>query len=207
MAEKKPYLFQRLAKGLGQPLQPAQGKSLEWLKAQARDLASISGATPQQVMSDKDVISLRGMRRELVGSVMFYFYDAVTPLSQLKYYDQFPLSIVLDVHRNYHLVLSLHYLPPLMRSVLFDKLYTLRNDNTLDERTRLNVSYKILKNSTRFKGFQTCLKRHNWDRIRSQLKVIPVKWWDFALGLPVAQWVGSSQEAVWGDALKKARGG
>ena len=56
------YLFQRMAKLRG-PYQPSRG-SLEFIRATARDLGALSGATPAKVMAAKDVITFDGMSRE-----------------------------------------------------------------------------------------------------------------------------------------------
>ena len=184
MVERSNYLFQDMKKLRG-PYRPNQGDTLQWFRQTARDLGAISGATPAKVMAAKDVISFDGISRETIGQMLFYFYDAKTR-DKLPYWDRAPLIFVVDIGNGFHYGLNVHYLPILARAKLMDSLYTLASDRTLDDKTRLRISYQILKNSTRFKEFKVTFKKYLWSHVRSQFKRISPKDWDFALNMPVA---------------------
>jgi hypothetical protein len=195
------YLFQRMAKLRG-PYQPSRG-SLEFIRATARDLGALSGATPAKVMAAKDVITFDGMSREAVGSMLAFWYDPKTK-DTLPYFDRFPLIFVVDIGNGFHYGLNLHYLSPYYRAVFCDKLFTLASDKTFDEKTRLRLSYSLLKNSSRLAPFKPMFKKYLWNHVRSPFKRISAQFWDFALGMPVARFTKAIQEHMWEKSLQQA---
>lgn len=197
------YLFQRMDKIRGL-YRPSQGDTLAWFRQTARDLVFISGTTPAKVMQAKDVISFDGMSREVVGSMVAYYYEAKTA-DKLKYWDAFPVVFVVDLGNGFHYGINCHYLPMLARAKLMDALYTLVSDRTLDTKARLRISYQILKTSTRFREYKICFKKYLWDHVRSQFKRIHFKDWDYALTMPAARFMKASEERVWEDSLKIIR--
>ena len=81
--------------------------------------------------------------------------------------------------------INLHYLPLEPRAALMDALYTLSSDNSYDDKTRLRISYEILKVASRFSMFRPCIKKYLFNHLQSPLYEVKSYEWDIALFLPV----------------------
>jgi len=179
----------------------------EWLRANIIDLF---GTHNPQKRSDilygsvNDLLSRDG--KKFIGKMYMYFYDPKTK-KDLPYYDKFPLVFILEIYDDGFLGLNLHYLPPDLRLILFEKLITLMSSKQYNDQTRLRVSYKIIKNIARFKFAQPCIKRYLTTHIRSKIKNVPAEDWEIALFLPVETFRKQIKEVVWNDSRKKVRQG
>lgn len=149
-----------------------------------------------------------GFSLDLMGKMIFYQYDPKLKKT-LPYYDIFPLVIPLipsagsKFSSKSILGLNMHYLPPFERAKFMTILYTLiNNTEKLDERTRLNVRYKVLKGASRFKAFRPCIKRYLVSHVRSRITLIHPEFWDNILMLPVAKFMKKNEFAVWADSIK-----
>lgn len=154
--------------------------------------------------SVNDILARDG--KKFVGKMYMYFYDPKTK-KDLPYYDKFPLVFILEIYEDGFLGLNLHYLPPDLRLILFEKLLTLLSNKKYDERTKLRISYKIIKNVARFKLAKPCLKRYLTTHIRSKIKNVPSEDWEIALFLPVETFRKQIKEVVWNDSRKMVNKG
>lgn len=124
----------------------------------------------------------------------------------LPYYDRYPLILLADFPQagEGFYGLNLHYLRPRARAILLSKLY----DNysmsaTLDENTRMGLSYSILKGASQVAEFKPTFKRYLTKHIKSSIVEIPGNHWETAVFLPTQRFVGSNSESVWRDSGKK----
>ena len=74
----------------------------------------------------------------MIGKMYFYFYDPKTK-DTMPYYDLIPLVIPIERYNDGFLGLSLHYIHPKHRMILFDKLSDTISKNTYDENTKLKI--------------------------------------------------------------------
>ena len=134
---------------------------------------------------------------------MYMFYYEPKGIATLPYYDSFPLALVTDIHGDGFTGLNIHYLPPVMRIALLDKLIKLASDKNYDERTYLRLSYDVLNSTRKYKEFRPCFKKYLYTHL--QTKFIPVDMieWDLAASLPTARFQGASQATVWKESKDK----
>lgn len=141
-------------------------------------------------------------QKNMIGSMFMYFYDAKTK-EELPYWDKFPLIFVIEIYKDGWLGLNLHYLPIMLRAKLFDKLLQFANNPSLDQITKLKLSYQLLSNVSRFPEVRPTIKRYLSDHVMSRMvKVEPIDW-EIAIFLPVEQFQKKKKEFVWAESKKK----
>ena len=188
----------------------------KWFQKQATDLKN---ATPQKLMNQADKLSSTKPGPGSYGKMLCFFYDPKWK-HKLPYYDRFPVIFVVDKAPGGFYGLNLHYLPPLLRSKLFDALY----QNLLtgqDEKRKLRIDYQILKSTSGLSAFRPCFKHYLYTHVRSKYLVVPPQEWDTILFLPVARFergggkldgvpgkVGGpiSEQRIWQDSRRKIGG-
>lgn len=131
-----------------------------------------------------------------LGSLYFFMYDPKLK-DVLPYYDQFPFVLVLDRNPTSFLGLNFHYLSPYYRALLFDVLYTLRQEHADTLKTRIQATYDLLAATAKYKQFRPCLKRYLNIHIQSPLIQVGVEEWPIALFLPVESFMKSTSQNVW----------
>lgn len=194
-----------LADGIRKNQIPARGiHAREWFRKRARGL-SIGG---MRVTPDKMKAQLQDRRKSphqiMTGKMYFFSYDPKWK-DKLPYYDTFPLIFVISQGPDRMLGINLHYLPFRYRAMLMDALYSLVTDERYDEKTKLVLSYNILKSASKFKWFQPCIKEYLYSHLRSELFLIQSVEWDIAMFLPVARFKKKSQFYVWQESVKKVK--
>lgn len=155
----------------------------------------------------KDPIGI-ARARPTIGKMYMFKYDPKHKLT-LPYYDKFPLIIMADrpVIRHHKAGggrgfygLNLHYLRPSERALFFARLEdAYASSHLLNERTRLRISYGILKAASQHKAFAPTFKRYLNSHVKSQLVEIPASHWETALFLPTQQFEKASINRVWSD--------
>ena len=76
---------------------------------------------------------------------------------KLPYYDQFPLILPFNIESNNVTAINFHYLHPVQRIVLMEKLSRFKIGDT-DIQTRIRADWKILSNFARFREVRASLK-------------------------------------------------
>jgi hypothetical protein len=140
--------------------------------------------------------------RTLRGKLWYLTY---TPkhAEKLPYYDENPLVFVLEVRSTYMLGLNLHYLPPSMRSHLFEAL--VQHDVVFDEEDEIvskKLRYANLNEFSQSGLASVCLKRYNTRFIRNWTMIAPPEWQN-AVNLPLYTFKKQSSHVVWRDTLRK----
>lgn len=190
--------------------------SIAWLIAQVKEVqkktietlkgTSIKTDAPAKIMDEMSKSRMGPPRIGQVNPTMFigdmisFVYDPKTK-AKLPYYDTFPLVFPIDLKPDGFLGINLHYLPPNYRLVLLTALYTLRNNTNMDQTTRLNISYNILRGASQFRYYQPCIKRYLSGHIRSKRLVISPDQWAMVVSLPTARFVKASEMQVWSDSI------
>lgn len=131
------------------------------------------------------------------GHIYQFVYDAKTK-SKLKYYDYFPMSIVLEKYKDGFLGLNLHYLSITMRFAFMNQLWNFVSSPTgqLDEDTRFMLSYNMLKSISGKKFYKPCIKRYLYSQMRTPLYHIPSDKWIFAMILPSSKFFDKQDNVI-----------
>jgi hypothetical protein len=189
------YLIDRIQKQLMQTgLEPRSAAARTWLRKKASDLSP----SRTSLLSDKD----RQVTTPFIGHMYFYFYDPKTK-DYMQYYDKFPLVIPIEMYRDGFLGLNLHYIHPKQRIILLDKLAEYATDKRFDVRTRLRLSYDLLRRASKAFEATPCIKRYLFSHVQSRMVEIFADEWDIAALLPAENFVGASTSKVWSDSRKK----
>lgn len=147
-----------------------------------------------KIMQAADAGSFMSTARKLAkptvspGSLYLFSYDpkykAVLPV-----YDRYPLVFPFSSEGDSFLGMNMHYLNGVQRSSLMRALKDLTNNNRYDETTKIEMSYELLKGSSKYKYFEKGVKKYLFSHVKSRFYEIPSAEWDFAMGLPLAQFV------------------
>lgn len=144
------------------------------------------------------------IRREQIGRMVMFFYDPKLA-NELPYYDRFPLVIPLELYDNGFLGINLHYLPPLQRAKLLDAILNIYDDDYLNERKKLMMSYNMLRSYTRSRLFVPCIKRYLYSHARSKYYMVDPQDWHVAVLLPTERFEKASKTRVFAESMLKVR--
>lgn len=122
-----------------------------------------------------------------IGSIYLFAYDPKYK-ETLPFYDMFPLVLPIDFSTDSFLGLNLHYLPPLARTALLDRLMIITNNDKYDEKTKLNLSYEMLQKSARNTNFKVCVKRYLYGHVKSSFYEVSPTDWKKVVVMPLQQW-------------------
>lgn len=164
-----------------------------------RDKASKISVTRREILNDERT-TIR--QRPGVGRMYHFFYDP-KHRKTLPYYDTFPLIIMVGPAPGGFYGLNLHYLPPKLRAKFLDKLMDIASNKKLDDRTKLKISYNLLKNTSKYKEFAPCFKHYLRKHIDSRIAEIHAPEWEIAIFLPTEQFVKKSKNAVWAKSRRE----
>ena len=187
-------------------LLPQERRAILWFQNYNHELLSWQaenrGETFNAVATSKFDKRLVSRKAAMMGCLYFFLYAPIHR-NTLPHYDRFPLVIVLEKDETGFLGLNLHYLPYRVRAMFFDMLHSTRLLRTQDPlRTRLSVTYKMLKSVTKYKAFKPCVRRYRYSSMRTALLQVGETEWDIALFLPVEQFAKSTRSSVWSESLK-----
>lgn len=141
------------------------------------------------------------MEKPTIGSMVLYQYFPKHEKT-LKYFDKFPLGIIVGPANDGFFSINLHYLPPTLRAQLFDALLDLSTDDRLTQQRRLEISYEILKSTAKVKAFRPCFKRYLTPFVKSNIVIVPPEEWANVLFLPLQQFEKATDAEVWKDSQR-----
>jgi hypothetical protein len=171
----------------------------DWFRKRAKDF---TGLQPSTLMTEnKD----RFRTRPQFGDMYMFYYDPKLK-KKLPYYDTFPLIFKLEEYPDRFLGINLHYLHPTLRAKLMDALYSTATNRLFNEKTKLEISYAILKQAAKFRFFKPCIKMYLKSHVRSKFMKVLSSEWDIALMLPVEQFQKASKHKVWADSKEAIKG-
>ena len=131
----------------------------------------------------------RGVSITMIGKMYFFKYDPIGK-QRLPQYDKLPMAFPIERYSNGFLGLNLHYLSIGQRASLIEKLLEFRNNNKMDESTKLLISYQLLKSMSKIETLMgPCVRRYLWSQVRSKFIEIYPSEYDKAIQLPVEDWV------------------
>lgn len=135
-------------------------------------------------VQESDTFTLKRLKSvPMFGKLYMYKYWP-KHIDKLPYHDRFPAVFPFERADGGFLGLNLHYLPPDMRAGLMDMLYTTA-ETELDDATKINISYELLKSFSTFNLVKPCIKRYLFSQVKSRFVEIKATEWDIALFLPL----------------------
>jgi hypothetical protein len=181
-----------LSEGVRKGLAPAKTQEARnWFRQKAKSTL----ATPSSLIrEDRE----RLQTQIKIGEMYHFFYDPKHK-KELPYYDSFPLIFKIEEYSDRFLGINLHYLPLPLRAKLMDALYSLSTNTRYDEKTKLKISYQILKAASKYKWFKPCIKMYLKSHVKSRFMKVYATEWDIALFLPTESFNKASKQKVWRD--------
>ena len=143
-----------------------------------------------------------------VGDMVLFSYSPKHKTT-LPYYDAYPMVFPFSDNGNSFAGLNMHYLDPKNRMVLFNALLSTANNSQLDDSTKLNINWEILKSLSQHQHMKPAIKNYLKDHVRGRyLKVKPEKWTEVVMRLDYVQWRSEGKKyniarTAWHDSRTK----
>lgn len=169
--------------------------SWAWFQWHVRFLANKQG------MKKTDMFHQTGVtvsKTFMPGQMMSFFYSAKHK-DTLPYWDAFPMIIPFGKTATGFIGINMHYVTVPTRLKLLNKLLSFVNDDTLQPKARMILSWKFLKNASKFPEIAPCIKQYLFGYVKSNFMIIEPKSWPLSIFLPVESFKGASNEQVWKD--------
>jgi hypothetical protein len=171
-----------------------------------RTRGKFSAATPEKILqqggvkggteTDETSSSSQTSASSILGKMYFYSYNPKHK-ETLPWYDTFPLVFPIQKYNDGFLGLNFHYLQPKDRAVLMDQLKMYANNTKMDETTRLQLTYNMLKGFTKIKRAKPTIHRYLSSKVKSKFVLVNADEWEIALFLPVERFKKASKKQVW----------
>lgn len=173
-------------------------RSLRWYQDMIRKLG-LNQVSANDMMKS-DIGELTG--KPVPGDMYLFTYDPKTK-DTLPYYDTTPLVIPFRGAKGGFYGMNLHYLPPLLRMQLLNRLMEYSTTNPLiTDTTRLRLRWNLLNNAAKFPGVAFCVKRYLFSHVQSRFLRINPTDWRKAIVLPIDSFVKATNNRVYMDARK-----
>lgn len=158
-------------------------ESLDWFRNRIRKDSRIRN-------HDKVTKNLK-QERPGPGKMMTYVYEPKHK-DKLKYYDNYPLIIMLDKTSDGWYGANLHYLPPSLRVALLEEL-------DYNRRSLMQIASALEKNTYT----KPCLKRYLTRQLRSIPVTVPKDEWEIAIQLPFENFQKATMKEIWRQSRNK----
>lgn len=175
----------------------ATKKSKDWYQQQVNKLRNKT--TPSRMMREQPS-QLRGTI--VPGNMYMYFYDPLTK-ETLPYYDMFPLVFPYRRVGGNFWGLNFHYIPPVLRVKILDRLMTYKTNDKMDGTTRLRLSWNLISSAASLKPLQACVRQYRFDQVQSRFLKVDPNDWVTAMLLPVESFIGDSKSNIWREGRER----
>jgi len=166
-------------------------RSNSWYRSQVQRIAG--NATATKLMRDG---KLNG--RPSVGRLNLFGYDPKFKKT-LPYYDIFPLVLPLEPITGGFMGMNFHYLPPLLRFRLLERMQATATDKNFDRNTKFDVTYSDVKNLGIAKP---TIKKYLYSYVQTGFLRINADEAATAIYLPVQRFKKASESRVYADSRR-----
>ena len=166
-------------------------RSATWYRSQVNRIAS--GKTAGQLFRER---KLQG--RPSVGRLNLFGYNPKLR-AKLPYYDIFPLVLPLEPIKGGFMGMNFHYLPPLLRFRLLERMQARASDRRFDSKTRFEVAYDDVKN---IKIVKPTIKKYLYAYCQTGFLRINADDAAVAIYLPVQRFKKAPEATVYADSRK-----
>jgi hypothetical protein len=172
--------------------------SFRWYQEMIRKVG-LGSVQPQRVMRSNVGEFVTSV---LPGQMYMFLYNPKTA-EKLPYYDTVPVVLPFRKVADGFYGLNFHYLPPMLRMRLLERLMTLVNNEKMTETTRVNLSWKLLNNAAKFPGVHACVKRYLYKQMQSRIMRIYPQDWKKTIMLPIDNFEKEPINVVFNDSWSK----
>lgn len=183
-----------MAISLLDPLVTKQGgniKSGSWYRKAVQSIASTTSA--RDLMRSGKLNS-----RPSQGRLNLFFYDPKFKKT-LPYYDTFPLVLPLEPIKGGFMGMNFHYLPPMLRFRLLERMQATATDSRFDSKTKFDVNYDDVKS---IKIVKPTIKKYLYAYCQTGFLRINADEAAIAIYLPVQRFKKASDAVVYSDSRK-----
>ena len=166
-------------------------KTATWYRSQVNKIAS--GTTAGQLFRQG---KLNG--RPSVGRLNLFGYNPKFRKT-LPYYDIFPLVLPLEPIKGGFMGINFHYLPPLLRFRLLERMQATATDQRFDSKTKFDVTYDDVKN---IKIVKPTIKKYLYSYVQTGFLRINADEASVAIYLPVQRFKKASEAQVYSDSRR-----
>ena len=166
-------------------------RSATWYRSQVNRIAS--GKTAGQLFREG---KLQG--RPSVGRLNLFGYNPKLR-AKLPYYDIFPLVLPLEPTKGGFMGMNFHYLPPLLRFRLLERMQARASDRRFDSKTRFEVAYDDVK---AIKLVKPTIKKYLYAYCQTGFLRINADDAAIAIYLPVQRFKKAPEATVYADSRK-----
>ena len=166
-------------------------RSNSWYRSQVNRIAS--GTTAQQLFRQGKLA-----RRPSVGRLNLFGYNPKLRKT-LPYYDVFPLILPLEAFSGGFIGMNFHYLPPLLRMRLLERMQATATDKNFDKDTKFDVTYNDVK---RLSIVKPTIKKYLYPYVQTGFLRINADEAATAIFLPVQRFKKASEAKVYADSRR-----
>ena len=166
-------------------------RSATWYRSQVNRIAS--GKTAGQLFREG---KLQG--RPSVGRLNLFVYNPKLR-AKLPYYDIFPLVLPLEPIKGGFMGMNFHYLPPLLRFRLLERMQARASDRRFDSNTKFEVNYDDVKS---IKIVKPTIKKYLYAYCQTGFLRINADDAAVAIYLPVQRFKKAPEATVYADSRK-----
>ena len=166
-------------------------RSATWYRSRVNKIAS--GTTAGQLFRQG---KLNG--RPSVGRLNLFGYNPKFRKT-LPYYDIFPLVLPLEPIKGGFMGMNFHYLPPLLRFRLLERMQATATDQRFDSKTKFDVTYDDVKN---IKIVKPTIKKYLYSYVQTGFLRINADEAAVAIYLPVQRFKKASEAQVYSDSRR-----
>jgi len=166
-------------------------RSATWYRTQVNKIAS--GTTAGQLFRQG---KLNG--RPSVGRLNLFGYNPKLRRT-LPYYDIFPLVLPLEPITGGFMGMNFHYLPPLLRFRLLERMQATATDQRFDSKTKFDVTYDDVK---KIKIVKPTIKKYLYSYVQTGFLRINADEAATAIYLPVQRFKKASEAQVYSDSRR-----
>ena len=166
-------------------------RSATWYRSQVNRIAS--GKTAGQLFREGKL-----QARPSVGRLNLFGYNPKLR-NKLPYYDIFPLVLPLEPIKNGFMGMNFHYLPPLLRFRLLERMQARASDRRFDSKTRFEVAYDDVK---AIKLVKPTIKKYLYAYVQTGFLRINADDAAVAIYLPVQRFKKAPEATVYADSRK-----
>ena len=166
-------------------------RSATWYRSQVNRIAS--GKTAGQLFREGKL-----QARPSVGRLNLFGYNPKLR-AKLPYYDIFPLVLPLEPTKGGFMGMNFHYLPPLLRFRLLERMQARASDRRFDSNTKFEVNYDDVKS---IKIVKPTIKKYLYAYCQTGFLRINADDAAIAIYLPVQRFKKAPEATVYADSRK-----
>lgn len=192
-----PIFDEILRKGLRENKFPLRSAAaIEWYRNAGKQLRRVN----ENKLMNSDPNRL--VTRPEVGNMYTYAYDPKYK-DVLPYYDRQPLVFPFTIEKDSFTGINLHYINPQDRARLMNLLYKTKHNETLNNQSKLMISYQILQGLSQTKYYKPCIKKYLYSHLQTKLMEIRPREWDIILFMPIAKFTKKTGNYIYSQSAKK----